>query len=450
VRRPSLVTRAFDQWVARLDQSIAEELTSVRLTSVRSWILTSLFVLALVAAGAFIPSLKSHFALRARPALLTFAPALLSAVAFSAWHANRKEFGRAAWLAVLIGSAYVQFFCASLVAWSDAHAAGWISSLFLITAVYHGHAFRVTLHSPFLAIGTMLAAIGAAALNPTADRITVLAVMGVAAVTVQLIVGRVAVGWDQTRKRSEQLSAAVRAQVLNDQQVELNRLSETLSDVLGRNHDLNNSVMAMQLNADQLQMELDQQANREVVSSVLQDLVTALSRVQALVSDVSGSARGIALLEREEVPFRDVLAEACKSVQARFPNVRCHLQIDPQATFRVSLHGGAITLRRIVENLLINACEGDGECGASSAEVRVGKDDSGGRVRISVSDDGPGFPAAQIAQGIQAFVTGKRQGTGLGLYTSERLLRANGGSLTRVNRPDGGAIVTVFLPLRAD
>ncbi len=445
MRRPSLVTRAFDQWVARLDQSVAQELTSVR-----SWILTSLFVLLLVAAGTWIPSLRAHFALRAGPALITFAPALLAAIAFSVWHRNRTEFGRGAWLAILTGTAYVQFFCASLVAWSDARAAGSISLFFLIAAVFHGHTYRVTLQGPFLAIGTMLAAIAAAALNPTPDRIAVLSVMTVAAVGFQLIVGSVAARWDQTRRRSEQLSAAVHAQVLNDQQLELNRLSETLSDVLGRNHDLNNSVMAIQLNADQLQMELDHDADREAMSSLLRNLLKALFRVKALAIDVTQGAKGNTALDREPVIFEDVLAEVCKSAHARFPNVRWSLTLDPQATFHVSLRGGAMTLRRIVENLLINACEGDGKCGASQVDVSVSKDESGGRVRIVVADDGPGFPVEHFATGIQAFATAKPHGTGLGLYTSDRLLRANGGSLTRVNRPGGGALVTVLLPLRAD
>ena len=442
MRRPSFVTRAFDGWVAQLDPELARELTSPR-----SWILTSLFVVLLVAASTWVPGVREHLTLRPIPALITFAPAAISAAAFSAWHWRRKAFSRGSWLAILLGTIYVQFFCASLVAWTGVRARGTASSIFLIAAVYHGHSYRVTLSRPFLPIGTILAASAAMALNPTPERISALCVMGVAAVVLQLIAGSVAARLDVVRRRSERLSAAVRAQVLNDQQVELNRLSETLSDVLGRNHDLRNSTMAIQLTAEQLRWEFEGSNDRDVVLRLLMDLDAALERVKALAADAAKNAQKQRALDREEVDVAEIVADVARAVQARFPIVELVTVIEPGAKLAVFLREGAVTLRRIVENLVLNSCEGDGRSAARRVEIKVNRDESGGRVRIAVSDDGPGFAPQQLSAPIQAFATAKRSGTGLGLYTSERLLRANGGSLSRVNRPDGGACVTVLLPL---
>ena len=68
-----------------------------------------------------------------------------------------------------------------------------------------------------------------------------------------------------------------------------------------------------------------------------------------------------------------------------------------------------------------------------------------GSVAISVCDDGPGFSAEHLAGPITGFQSTKADGTGLGLYTAERLVRASGGSVARENGPEGGARVTAVL-----
>jgi two-component system C4-dicarboxylate transport sensor histidine kinase DctB len=94
---------------------------------------------------------------------------------------------------------------------------------------------------------------------------------------------------------------------------------------------------------------------------------------------------------------------------------------------------------------VINACEGRGARGAGSVDVVVEWDGPTGDVSIQVRDDGPGFPDEVLAAPVTAFVTTKPRGSGLGLYTAERLVNASGGSLRRENAPGGGAVVTVVL-----
>jgi C4-dicarboxylate-specific signal transduction histidine kinase len=149
----------------------------------------------------------------------------------------------------------------------------------------------------------------------------------------------------------------------------------------------------------------------------------------------------------EIVDARPVLERVQSSVSARFPGVRHVMAMGESKFVRLPLRGGAPTLHRVVENLLINACEGDGQRGARSVEVSVTTELAEGRLRLSVRDDGPGFSAEQLSQGPKPFGTTKPNGTGLGLFTSERLVHACGGAMKRSNRPEGGAEVTIYLPL---
>jgi C4-dicarboxylate-specific signal transduction histidine kinase len=68
-----------------------------------------------------------------------------------------------------------------------------------------------------------------------------------------------------------------------------------------------------------------------------------------------------------------------------------------------------------------------------------------GAAAIRVRDDGPGFRADALDAPVVAFKSAKPGGSGLGLYTTERLVRASGGSLRRENLDGGGAQVTAFL-----
>jgi C4-dicarboxylate-specific signal transduction histidine kinase len=100
----------------------------------------------------------------------------------------------------------------------------------------------------------------------------------------------------------------------------------------------------------------------------------------------------------------------------------------------------------MLENAVANACEGDGGARSRRVEVLVlGRPDTGS-LGVEVRDDGPGFPSELLAAPIAAFRTTKPGGSGLGLYTTERLVHASGGWLRRANRPDGGAVLSMFLP----
>jgi len=101
--------------------------------------------------------------------------------------------------------------------------------------------------------------------------------------------------------------------------------------------------------------------------------------------------------------------------------------------------------RQALLNLLLNAQQSLGERGGRIViEARV----SDGRLRVSVSDDGPGFPQELLESGIRAFVSHRPGGTGLGLSMIQRFARSLGGSIQFANLQPHGACVTLDLPCR--
>lgn len=89
-------------------------------------------------------------------------------------------------------------------------------------------------------------------------------------------------------------------------------------------------------------------------------------------------------------------------------------------------------VRQVLDNLLRNAVEASAAGGVVEVEVRPGI--------IEIRDRGPGVPAAIRARLYEPFVTGRAEGTGLGLAVCQRIVRASGGTLTHVDRDGGGTI----------
>jgi signal transduction histidine kinase len=438
----SAIGRAFDRWIEHQDDSYARVAASLR-----AWLTSSLFVCIFLPVLAYAPGARDYFGLRFVPALVCYVPCSIVGVAFALWTRGDKPFGRAAWIVYLLDCAAVQFFCASLVSWCSPRGAAAISSLFIFAAAYHGHLLRVTPAEPFLAIGTALSAAGASLFDPTGERRHLFLFAAAAALTAELMVGMNARRRDLARRRTEQMQAALAANMLDEQGREVQRLADTLVDVLGRNHDVNNALMALHLSVDALTMECETRGTPET-AEILSELRDGLERLTTLVERTRAAGRQQGAHEESVViDVLPLLDSVLRSIAARFPSVRQKLVVDRSVPLRSPMRGGALTLRRILENLLVNACEGNGQESATSIEVEIERDTSGGRIQMLISDDGPGFKSEQLSRHIEVFASTKPQGSGLGLYTCERLLRASGGQLQRANAEGRGARVRVILPL---
>ncbi len=111
------------------------------------------------------------------------------------------------------------------------------------------------------------------------------------------------------------------------------------------------------------------------------------------------------------------------------------------------VQGPTDSLVQIVLNLLLNAADAiDGE-GTILIEVSRHPDDDD-RVRVMVSDTGPGIDPAILPNLFEPFVTSKPagEGTGLGLAVTLALVERLRGTITAENDPEGGARFVVDLP----
>src|SRR5690606_27914703 len=124
--------------------------------------------------------------------------------------------------------------------------------------------------------------------------------------------------------------------------------------------------------------------------------------------------------------------------------IEVDLSIDPVPAVRAE----PSFVHQLLLNLLLNAQDALDEVPSGQRRLRIALRSEGDHVRLDVSDNGPGIPAEVMPRLFQPFVTTKSGGhAGLGLAASAASLKHLGGRIEARNLDDGGALVSVLLPI---
>jgi len=150
--------------------------------------------------------------------------------------------------------------------------------------------------------------------------------------------------------------------------------------------------------------------------------------------------------DRVQVDLEDVVA-GDEQLAHGHAELGARVQVDA-APGLPDIEGDAVHLELALLNLVTNAIDAMGDGGALSVSLAP----RGSGVRLEVGDSGPGVPESLIAQIFDPWVTTKPygRGTGLGLAIARSVIGAHGGTISVANRPTGGAVFTVDLPVAAD
>ena len=101
-----------------------------------------------------------------------------------------------------------------------------------------------------------------------------------------------------------------------------------------------------------------------------------------------------------------------------------------------------VQLQQVLINLLKNAHES----GSPAARVTLAVHQGPQGMRLEVADAGPGMAPAVLEQALLPFYSTKQSGTGLGLPLCREIVEAHGGRLSLANRPEGGLLVSIYIP----
>ena len=191
---------------------------------------------------------------------------------------------------------------------------------------------------------------------------------------------------------------------------------------------------------------LQQQPARgpELVERLQRDI----GRMDALVGELLTLARldsGMTEQRQELVDLAEVVADIVEDAQLEASARNCRMRVSISQPLIV--RGNHELLHRAVENVLRNALRHS----PAAAPIVIQGSCSAGRLQLSVADSGPGVAEADLARIFEPFFrsapTNDGSGYGLGLAITRSVISSHGGSVVAQNRPAGGLLIRIDLPL---
>jgi len=204
----------------------------------------------------------------------------------------------------------------------------------------------------------------------------------------------------------------------------------------GLSHELNNALNPARLRLDEMLLE-SAPPSREELLALKEHLLAA----QRILKDLSLPGR------RPDGPAAPVASESWLGPARRLTAPQ--FEAGPGLLWRIpaevpAVEGWPEPLTEVVVNLLLNARDAAAARGAEG-RVEVGFGPAGQGLELTVSDNGAGLPAEVRGHLGEPFVTTKPDGTGLGLFVTDLLVRRMGGSLSLEDREGGGTVARVRL-----
>ncbi len=208
-------------------------------------------------------------------------------------------------------------------------------------------------------------------------------------------------------------------------------------------HEIKNPLTPIQLSAERLQHKLlDHLEEKDalLLKRATQTIVSQVAAMKNMVSDFADYARAPAA-RLSPLDLHQLLNEILGLYEANSSPIEIRLD-----AHRTMINGDATRLRQVVHNLLQNAHDALQQV-KDRLIILSTCDASGGMLKLSVSDNGSGFPEQFLAKAFEPYTTTKSRGTGLGLPIVKKIVEEHGGSISIQNQPQGGTCVSILLPV---
>ncbi|MEP7339247.1 MAG: ATP-binding protein [Acidobacteriota bacterium] len=251
-------------------------------------------------------------------------------------------------------------------------------------------------------------------------------------------VGQLAQAFDQMRRSIKQSQTAL----LKSER--LATIGQMASLII---HDLRNPLATISTAAEVMRNDGITPDRRH---TMVETQIRAAHRMNDMLTEILEFSRGSYKLSPEPQPLAPIVHRATQEASAQMAQlgIRLSVAVPPEIT----LEADAEKLARVFENLLVNAIQalqqhpGHSESQTGRAvEIRATQDGDG--VRVDVTDNGPGIPAAIRERLFEPFIShGKQGGTGLGLAIARAIVEAHGGRISLNGTRARGAHFMIRLP----
>jgi nitrogen fixation/metabolism regulation signal transduction histidine kinase len=212
-------------------------------------------------------------------------------------------------------------------------------------------------------------------------------------------------------------------------------------------HEIKNPLTPIQLSAERLQHKLSAKLSADdanVLQRGTDTIVNQVTALKSMVNEFSEYARApSAKLSKLNINklIKDVSA-LYEGVREDSAQIKIIYSLMPDMP---DIKGDATMLRQVLHNLMQNAQDALKQIETPEILVQTTFDESA--IKLTVKDNGQGFPLDLLAHAFEPYVTTKTHGTGLGLAIVKKMIEEHFGQIKIENNQTGGACITIVLPI---
>jgi PAS domain S-box-containing protein len=208
-------------------------------------------------------------------------------------------------------------------------------------------------------------------------------------------------------------------------------------------HEIRNPLSGVNIYLDTLEKRLSEGSADERTAKILGQLRSASQKIESVIKrvmDFARPGRPRLVVGDLNAPIREAVHLSRASLRKNGIRFELRLarrmppcRLDPQL------------IEEVLLNLITNAADALKVAGEAKT-IRITTRAAGDKIRVVVSDSGPGIPPSRLEAIFDPFYTTKRGSTGIGLNLSRRIIADHGGTLTAGNRRGGGGRFVIDLP----
>lgn len=209
-------------------------------------------------------------------------------------------------------------------------------------------------------------------------------------------------------------------------------------------HEIKNPLTPITLSTERLRKKFGDEitSDKEAYAKYLDTITRHVKDIGKMVEEFVSFAR-MPTPQFTEVALAQLIRKSVFSEQTAHADIRYVTELPAE---EVKLTCDERQMGQMLLNLLKNAAEAmEGMAGKPAITVTL--EGQPQQVIISVRDNGPGFPAEDMAKLTEPYVTTRVKGTGLGLAIVKKSMEDHKGRIELRNHADGGAIVTLVFPV---
>tara|TARA_Y100000780_G_scaffold232593_1_gene268221 strand:- start:77116 stop:78369 length:1254 start_codon:yes stop_codon:yes gene_type:complete len=202
-------------------------------------------------------------------------------------------------------------------------------------------------------------------------------------------------------------------------------------------HELSNPLFGLQLSAELLHMELENEDNKEF----MHEISSSIKRSQNIIGNFTEL-----YTSNEQIKAKDLeklVNEVFTLTKSESRQVKKNFKLEGEHNGDCVIMANSVWLAQILFNLVVNSAQALNSSAVESPEINVVvRLDGPGE--IHVRDNGPGIPENVRKSMFKPFFTTKNKGTGLGLAISQSLAKKLGGSIVYNEKGQGAHFILKF------